>query len=90
MQGNTMTTYTYLFHCRRWWGSSKGVRNLVLSPNTTTTTLANVAEAAVQDAKQVSGSTECSIDLLQKFKLTVALQESYPALIQFPLTHKKE
>jgi len=38
------------------------------------------AEAALADAKAVSGTDHCDIHLLQKFTMTVTDVEAYPAM----------
>ena len=80
-----MTTYTYLYNCSRWWGRVSGVRNITHEGSDT-----EVIDAAVKEAKRVSGSETCDISLLQKFKITLTLAEPYTALVQFPLSGEKE
>jgi len=77
-----LTTYTYLYNCSRWWGYVSGVRNIVHE----STSRESVLDAANYIAMSVTGSKTCDVKLLQKFHMTIALVEPYPALVQFPLS----
>ena len=77
----SLTTYTYLYNCQRWWGVVTGVRNLAHDGEET-----DVIKTATDIAENLTGSQTCEVSLLQKFQMSVQLSEPYAALVQFPLS----
>ena len=74
-----MDIYTYRYKCKRWYGNVTGTRNLYLEGSIVP------EEAAKKDAKSVSGSGDCDIQLIQKFTMVVTDVETYPAMACQPL-----
>ena len=77
----SLTTYTYLYNCQRWYGVVTGVRNLAHNGKEE-----DVIKTATDIAETLTGSQTCEVSLLQKFQMSVQLSEPYPALVQFPLS----
>jgi hypothetical protein len=77
----SLTTYTYLYNCQRWYGTVTGVRNLAHNGID-----ADVIKTATEIAETLTGSQTCEVSLLQKFQMSVQLSQPYPALVQFPLS----
>lgn len=73
-----MTAFTYHYRCKGYLFPWTGTRNIIHKAEK------NMESEAVEDAKQVTGSNDCSVALLQTFYLTVQLGEPYEALLQFP------
>lgn len=76
-----MDVYTYHYSCSRWYGVASGTRHLYLEGNL------HPEDAARHDAKRVTGSSECDIHLIQKYKMVIEDVETYPAMACLPL-HK--
>ena len=77
----SLTTYTYLYNCQRWYGVVTGVRNLAYNGKEE-----DVIKTATDIVETLTGSQTCEVSLLQKFQMSVQLSEPYPALVQFPLS----
>ena len=73
-----MVAFTYHYNCKGWMFPWSGTRNIIHKEGQTMET------EAIEDAKKVTGSNECSVALLQTFYLTVQLGEPYEALLKFP------
>ena len=78
-----MDVYSYRYTCKNWyWYTSTGIRNFYsdteLSPEKATL-------AAKKDAQRAHTSSECDVQLLQKFKMTVTDVETFPAMAAQPL-----
>jgi len=76
-----LNVFTYYYSCTKWYGWSQGVHNLAFSGDT-----AAARVAAEEDAKKHQNSSKCDVSLLQKFHMTVQLQEPFPSLVTFPLS----
>ena len=76
-----LNVLTYYYSCSKWYGYSQGVHNLVFDGKASEARL-----AAEDDAKKHQNSSHCDISLLQKFHMTVQLQEPFPSLVTFPLS----
>ena len=74
-----MEVYTYHYNCKRWYGNVAGTRNLYLEGTV------HPEEAAREDAKTITGSSECDIQLVQKFTMMVTDVETFPAMACLPL-----
>tara|TARA_B100001559_G_C16476024_1_gene611428 strand:- start:377 stop:631 length:255 start_codon:yes stop_codon:yes gene_type:complete len=74
-----MDAFTYSYHCRRWYGSVHGVRNIYVEGDM------SPEKAAKRDAEFVSGSKTCDIQLLQRFRMMVSDVETFPAMAAQPL-----
>ena len=73
-----LTAYTYKYKCDGIFYPWRGTRNFIHKSNQ------EPEKEAEKDALQTTGSSKCSVALLQKFYLSVRLGEPYEALIQFP------
>ena len=60
--------YLYKYHCKKWWGQTQNVRYLQVPQSQKNT---NVYDAALQDAKLISGSNLCDVSILQKFSVSI-------------------
>lgn len=74
-----MDVYTYRYACQRWWGTSTGTRNIYIESDL------NPESAAKSDAKGITGASDCDIQLIQRFKMSVTDVETYPAMACQPL-----
>ena len=74
-----MDVYTYQYACQRWWGITTGKRNIYIENDL------NPEQAARNDAKIVSGASECDVQLIQRFKMSVTDVETYPAMACQPM-----
>jgi hypothetical protein len=86
MMDKEFKAYTYQYNCKKktwWWGSYRksGVRNMIHIGNKT-----SAEQSALEDAMKKEGSSNCDISLLQRFKITIQLEEPYPTLVKFPLS----
>ena len=74
-----MDVYTYRYSCQRWYSTVTGTRNLYLEQDI-------VPEvAAKNDAKRITGSSDCDVQLIQRFKMVVTDVETFPAMACQPL-----
>lgn len=76
-----MNVFMYHYSCPRWYGVVNGTRHLYLEGNL------HPEDAARNDAKTLTGASECDIQLIQKFTMTVQDVETFPAMASVPL-HK--
>jgi len=76
-----MDVYSYRYSCSTWYGllKSTGIRNFYSDSNI------DPVQAAKKDAKRFNNSSECDIQLLQRFKMTVTDVETFPAMAAQPL-----
>jgi hypothetical protein len=81
-----MDIYSYRYSCQTWWGlvTTTGIRNLY--------TDSEIAPeiAAKNDAKKFNNTSDCDVQLLQRFKMTVTEVEPYPALAAQPIYRYNE
>jgi len=78
-----MDVYSYRFNCRTWYGllTTSGIRNFYSDSDI------DPVSAAKNDAKKFNSSSDCDIQLLQRFKMQVTDVETFPAMAAQPL-HK--
>lgn len=78
-----MDVYSYSYSCKTWYGliTATGIRNLYIDSNI------DPYQAVKKDAKKFNNSSDCDIQLLQRFKMTVTDVETFPAMAAQPL-HK--
>ena len=73
-----MEVYLYNYSCPRWYGTYTGLRNLNIDVKGKT------EEEVLHIAKKIensnSGSDNCSISLIQKYKLHITNVKNYAAL----------
>jgi len=81
-----MDVYSYRFSCKTWYGLSTatGIRNFYCDSSVAPDV------AAKNDAKQFNRSSECDVQLLQRFKMTVTDVETFPAMAAQPLHRYNE
>lgn len=76
-----MDVYSYRYKCTTWYYLQvTGMRNFYSADNPT-----NPKEAALDDALRFTGSSDCDVELLQRFKMTVTDVETFPAMATQPL-----
>ena len=76
-----MNVFVYHYKCPRWYGWQTGTRHLYVEGT------AHPEEAVMADARAMSGSDNCDIQLIQKYTMVVQDVETYPAMACIPL-HK--
>ena len=74
----TFEVHTYRYKCSRWYGWAEGTRSVAMrSPLGTQ----QVFDELEQDAKQTTGSSDCSVTLLQIYSMTVGNIRPFAALV---------
>jgi hypothetical protein len=63
-----LTCYNYSYSCDRWWGYTEGVRNIACDG-----TEEEVITEAHKTAKRITGSSNCKIEILEKFFMIISL-----------------
>ncbi len=76
-----MDIYVYHYNCPHWYGWQSGTRRLYVEGTS------HPEQAVRADARALSGSDECNIHLIQRYKMIVEDVETYPAMACLPL-HK--
>ena len=76
-----MEVFTYTYHCKTWYNKVKGIRNVYVESGVDVLP----EEAAKKDAEVATGSSECDIQLLQRFRMVVSDVEAFPAMAAQPL-----
>tara|TARA_B110000879_G_C11079512_1_gene474177 strand:- start:342 stop:596 length:255 start_codon:yes stop_codon:yes gene_type:complete len=81
-----MEVVSYKFSCKTWYGllTNTGIRNIYSDSSTPPELVAN------NDAKKFNNSSECDVQLLQRFKMSVSDVETYPAMAAQPLYRYNE
>ena len=74
---NNMDFYMYKYSCPSWIGSYKNINNLVVSTETTEN---DVIAIAKNISNKLTGSQNCDINLLQKYKMIILAEKCYPSL----------
>lgn len=74
---NNMDFYMYKYSCPSWIGSYKNINHLVVSPETTENDVKIIAKNI---SNKLTGSQNCNINLLQKYKMTILAEKCYPSL----------
>ena len=73
----TFEVHTYRYKCSRWYGWAEGTRSVAIRSPLGTHQLFEELE---QDAKQTTGSSDCSVTLLQIYSITVGNIRPFAAL----------
>lgn len=79
--GNKMDFYMYKYSCKGWFGNITNINHIVANENTNKD---EIISNAKQHSKSVSGSTNCDIRLLQKYKMVIYPEKSYSSLTELP------
>ena len=75
-----MDVYSYRYKCNTWYYLEvSGIRNFYSQDSV------EPKLAALDDARKFTGSKECDVELLQRFKMTVTDVETFPAMATQPL-----
>lgn len=72
--------YLYRYICQRWWGPVSDIQ-LAQVPDSP-----EPLRILLRHAEAITGSKTCSIDLLQKFQLSMSVSETYGAMATLPVT----
>jgi hypothetical protein len=79
--GNKMDFYMYKYSCQGWFGQITNIKHIVVAPNTNKDDIINSAR---EYSKQVTGSGNCNISLLQKYVMVIYPEKSYSSLTELP------
>jgi|TARA_B110000858_G_C17676605_1_gene414533 hypothetical protein len=74
---NNMDFYMYKYSCPSWIGTYKNINHLVVSPQTSEN---DVKTLARNISNKSTGSQNCKIDLLQKYKMIILAEKCYPSI----------
>ena len=77
-----MDTYLYKYKCPTWWGSVSGFKNINVTTNLSEK---EVVQKAIKLEEVNNGYTSCSVDLLQKYRVSIQNIKNYSALTSIPL-----
>ena len=66
--------YLYNYHCPRWFGTRKGLKNLIINKDMTDEEVINLAK---KKSNFDTGSKSCDIYLLQQFESVIKPIKSY-------------
>jgi len=72
-----MDFYMFKYSCPTWLGNYKNINHIVVSPKTTEN---DVKEIAKNISNRITGSHNCDINLLQKYKMIILAEKCYPSL----------
>jgi len=83
-----MNVYMYKYNCKRWYGDVTGLRNFHThrDNNGKQHTDEDILKLVTEDAKKLSGSRTCDVDLLEKFYVTIKTEKNYAAITSIPFT----
>ena len=76
--------YLSRYLCRRWWGQVSALQMMHVPAD------AEVLPALQEHAMAASGSQTCSVELLQKFQLSLKVVETYSNLATLPVSRLDE
>jgi hypothetical protein len=76
--------YLYRYICRRWWGPTSDLQMARVPEG------ADLLSALQVHAEAVCGSKTCNVDILQKFRLSMEVAETYDAMATLPVTQIEE
>jgi hypothetical protein len=79
--GNKMDFYMYKYSCKGWFGKITNINHIVVSENTNKDDIIN---NATEHSKLATGSQNCDIRLLQKYKMIIYPEKSYSSLTELP------
>jgi hypothetical protein len=71
--------YLYRYICRRWWGPTSDLQLAHLAGG------GDPLAVLTKHAETVSGSKTCSVELLQKFQLSMKVVETYGSMATLPI-----
>ena len=77
LEGNEMDFYMYESICTSWLGNRKDIRHIIIPKDMSEEDVITKAE---QSSKNISGSTKCNVNLLQKYYMLIYPQKSYSSL----------
>ena len=69
----------YYYECSKWWGKSKGIRNITFNEND------NITQLSKRDAQIYSKSHNCDINLLHYFNVTMTSEHTFPPIEKLPI-----
>ena len=81
-----MDIYMYKYACPRWWGVSRGLRNMNADSELDEKEVIKIAH---EDANRYTGSKTCDVSLLQKFHVSITPIKNYAALASIPFSVPK-
>lgn len=74
-----MEGYLYHYNCARWYGSRTGLKNIFIDTKSKSdNTIEKIIE---EDAKKISGSDTCDVQLLQKFSIHIQPLTTYSSIV---------
>jgi hypothetical protein len=72
-----MDFYMYKYSCSTWLGTYNNINHIVVNPKTSEN---DVKEIAKNISNNHTGSQNCDINLLQKYKMIILPEKCYPTL----------
>jgi len=79
--GNKMDFYMYKYSCKGWFGNITNINHIVASENTSKD---EIIANAIDHSKKTTGSLNCDVRLLQKYKMIIYPEKSYSSLTELP------
>jgi hypothetical protein len=80
-----MDVYLYKYKCKAWYGNNEGIRNIYTDKDISE---GDILKRLVEDAKEVTKSSSCSVDLLVKYQMVMNSVKTYPNISQLPTSIK--
>jgi len=77
LEGNEMDFYMYESICTSWFGNRKDIRHIIIPKDMSEDEVIKKAEIS---SKNISGSANCNINLLQKYYMLIYPKKSYSSL----------
>lgn len=75
--GTNMDFYMFKYICPTWLGNYQNIQHIVVPPNTTEK---EVEKMAKKFSNNITNSEKCDVNLLQKYRMMVVPEKSYPSL----------